>query len=226
MQGKIGIFGDSWGCGEWNEHLHIFLKNKKYTHKNLHKGLEQYLSNSGYRVKNYSIPAGSNLESVEKIKKHYKNFDTIIWIVTEPSRDFMLYNNFLKKKKRIFKKIKKTCFLNQCKEITFKHFRNISKLCKNKIIVVGGLHRINLQKTTFQNSLNWLDLLCGKKLPTYYINDYHPGMVKNKFEQIKVKNIYNFILDHGKKLFNPDGVHPNRIGHYILYKKIENILRK
>jgi len=54
----ILIAGDSWGCGAW----------KNY--KVYHRGLEQYLYDSGYSVVNISCPAGSNENTVERLD-HY-----------------------------------------------------------------------------------------------------------------------------------------------------------
>lgn len=47
----IIICGDSWGCGEW----------KQLTVE--HRGITQYLEDSGHEVINVSVPGGSNLDT-------------------------------------------------------------------------------------------------------------------------------------------------------------------
>ena len=79
---RICIVGDSWGThAGWPTHL-------RRTHVHLQARLEK----AGHRVKNFSIPGGSNGSSIHKATKYYtansaKMPKYVIWFHTESLRD-------------------------------------------------------------------------------------------------------------------------------------------
>lgn len=80
---SILIAGDSWGVGEW-DYLSATV---------LHKGLEQYLSDKGYKVKNISAGGTSNLDNIHRIENYLirnpeNTLSKIIIFQTEWTRDF------------------------------------------------------------------------------------------------------------------------------------------
>ena len=212
----IGIFGDSWGCGEWDHEQDC---------KITHKGIEQYLNELG--VDNYSRPCGSNLEAVQEIIKHNDSYDNIIWIISEPSRDFERYNYFYKEDKEFYYEMKDTDLLGACMKATDRHFEQVSKLCGHKTIVVGGLHKIDITKINgFKHAINWVDLLGGEHLPTYFISPtvYENIITKvNDIEESKRKLFIDFCYKNNN-YFYPDGIHPNRIAHEILFNALKDMI--
>jgi len=79
---NIYIIGDSWGTHTgWPAHLQ-----RTHTH------LEARLQVAGHRVKNFSIPGGSNGSSIHKATQYYTAHPTmtpkyVIWFHTESLRD-------------------------------------------------------------------------------------------------------------------------------------------
>lgn len=68
---KIGIFGDSFCDHEVGEN------SSKWWHQ---------LGNYGHEVQSFGESGASLVYSAEQIEKNYKNFDFLIWAVTEPTR--------------------------------------------------------------------------------------------------------------------------------------------
>jgi len=218
---KIGIFGDSWGSGEWNHDINDY--------RVLHRGVEQYLVDDGYTVENYSIPAGSNHESYLKIKENHQAFDHIIWFTSEPSRDFQNWNYFYNKEKPHLELPNRNHddLDSICKENFQRQLTETQSLCKN-IMFVGGLTGARAQSVV--NFTADVKDLVGYEGEEYYI---HPGcfgedaveIVRKKYpnEVKNQENFFNFII-HNKKWFWPDGIHPNRHLHKLIYDKIKTEL--
>ena len=63
----IGIYGDSWGCGEWGSPSGLY--------HNLHRGLEQYLKDDNYQCINQSHGGGSNYRAIVELEReqYHKN---------------------------------------------------------------------------------------------------------------------------------------------------------
>ena len=78
----VGIFGDSWGCGEWGGR-----HTSNYGIR--HRGLAQYLIESRIKCRQFSVPNGSNYLAIERYEENYKTLDYAIFILTEPFRDFL-----------------------------------------------------------------------------------------------------------------------------------------
>lgn len=77
------VVGDSWGCGEWD---------KDCTH-NPHRGLEQYLTEDGHRVSNFSDKGISNHDIYQRIDTYFRrnanhDIDAVFVFQTEYSRDY------------------------------------------------------------------------------------------------------------------------------------------
>jgi len=220
MSKKILIVGDSWGCGEWDRLGNQYLV--------VHKGLEEFLS-STHEVKNLSIPAGSNIMAVDNIAQYYKEYDTIIWIVSEPSRNFQQFNYYYKNPSTNYIIVDlNQDYLEQCKTALCHDIKKVRDLCGMKTIVIGGLHKVQKEyQHGFKTIVNWLDLLGGSALETYYINDsvyhekYFVGVEHDKNENEKRKKFFNYIFQN-KDFFYPDGIHPNKKSHRILYDYIKD----
>jgi len=211
---RIGIFGDSWGCGVWD--------NINDEYRVSHMGINHYLYRDNFHSINFSRPGSCNNENLENLKRYNQNFDIKIFIVTEPFRDFYYnpqqYNS-------------NNTFENNCKNIVNSQLSEIETLCGESCMVIGGLHKINTDRK-FMYCVNWCELIDSETdWPVYYAD---PGQLGQKLKNndIVLKNLldtqqdqesyeYFFkLLRNSKKYFWPDGRHPNELGHKILYKEI------
>jgi len=216
MNPKIFIFGDSWGKGEWCD----------ITHKILHKGIEDYFVGDGYQVKNFSIPGSSLNNSIQIIGDNVNQIDDsdiILFIQTDPFRNFQSDNNK-------FTEIKTyTSLINLQNEIIETTYQKLNYLNK-KIYCLGGCTKLNLEIIKKYKNLNPLTesiiefLVPELKQPTFWMGDWNYIFAKN----LNVDELELFLNDvvnpntlfNHKNLFYPDGSHPNRIGHKIIYDKI------
>ena len=222
MSKKILIVGDSWGCGEWQIGKG-YQKNHPY-------GLEQLISKE-YSVKNLSVPAGSNIMAINLIEKYHEKYDTIIWIVTEPSRNFEQSTYYQKKIGDFLIIDDKNSILEQSKTTIFNDIQKVKLMCEDKTIVVGGLHKIDQEyHAGFKKVINWVDLLNGLHLKTYYIGSqiykevYFPTNLEVDDDDNKKRQEFNNHMYSTREFFYPDGVHPNKKSYEILYNFIKDYI--
>ena len=213
----IGIYGDSWGCGEWAVTDHTGR------YQNVHRGLEQYLKDDNYECVNHSHGGGSNHRSIMLLEKEQEQeIETAIFILTEPFRDFADVPDRYDEKKPFFV----NCFLTL--EDTITRLKAIQNNNTN-VILVNGLHQVEKQKNLYAH-MSFCELLNPKvQWPIYYA---WPGNINQVFLQDKkIKIDKNSVINElpkdelmHTKLFHPDGKHPNRIAHKILYDAIKEKL--
>jgi hypothetical protein len=236
MKDKVFIFADSWGSGEWKNH------------KINHLGLESFFHDIGYTVMNYSIPGGSNNDSIRKFKSVINdigNNDYIFFITTDATRD-LPYN------KEILTDI---LIQNQTLPLLIdklldSSYNKLNELCSANnlnIYMIGGLSNLDSSMQSYKNLIpivpSWINLLVG------HFDDYKNICDDSKFRilsnpkfTINNINLTRCPLDVADKLiedfhlyqesnslvfreeiFRPDGVHPNKEGHRILF---ETLLKK
>lgn len=221
----IGIYGDSWGCGEWGSPSGLY--------HNVHRGLEQYLKDDNYQCINQSHGGGSNHQAIVGLEReqYHKKVNTAIFILTEPFRDFASVPSRYDENKTFFD----NCI------ITLQDTLERLKAVQNKntnVILVNGLHQVEKQKELHAH-ISFCELLYpGIQWPVYYA---YPGNVNEVFLQhkklkIDKNSVINelpkdmmmqekfFTLMDNNKLFHPDGRHPNREAHKILYNAVKEKL--
>jgi len=225
---KIGIFGDSWGCGVWGHH-HEPESYEIETYGVTHLGIQHYLWKiNGYKVTNFSIPGDNNNSILENLKRYHEDFDIKIFIVTEPFRDFHRRAGLYDSNKT---------FKQNCEQLIDSQLKEIETLCGESCIVVGGCHKIS-KNYNFMHTVNWCELIDSSvDWPVYYAQ---PGHIGEKLKQneiiIKGPKIKEVLLDeeafdrHCKitsdlqdKYFTHCG-HPNIHGHEILYKELQRVI--
>jgi len=235
MRGNIIIIGDSWGAGEWDCNNNV-----------IHNGLAEYIKNDGYNVYNLSLPGSGNsaisyyLESFIKCNQMIK-IDKIFVIQSEYSRDWDIAEQRSKvdsiKELEIYSLMR---FYRKLSEI-------ISTYNASAVYVIGGVAD-SLPEMYFKQIENiflicqsWTNLIINGdnniKTPVYsWYNQYSEDII-NMFKDSSQskKDIVNLLenaeqryklLSLSRKYFWPDGTHPNRIGHQILFdylKKNETI---
>jgi hypothetical protein len=249
--GRIIILGDSWGCGEWPE---IPIKNVTDLSSSVsHKGLQQYFLENGHTVVNLSVGGGSNIATLERLKQHgVDKTDTIFWIQTDPTRDLgqpqceiaellqdchgsiialrkKLLDNCYQQFNQIDTKIYVIGGLQSIDLSCIKKYQNLIPLVVSwPELLVGNLDEYKHIDFAIFSGWNQHWTLKGQ-----LINDC---MNKNNlpFNDVKTKEalvdellligrISDEVMQH--ELFYPDGAHPNRKGHKILFDYIKNKLK-
>lgn len=234
MKPKIFIAGDSWGCGEWAR------TGDRYGI--IHLGLEQYFTDSGYIVINTAQGNSSNSTAVTRLDRaldeKYSVTDIVFFIQTDSIRELRenyheKINDGLCEHKSLEKLRRSLC------SSTYDRLSMVANKFRTKIQLIGGKEDLDLSEIGNFKNLNplvpsWVYLLVGhidkyKELfPQWTASDYsfnHIDLNKLGFD------LYQKIIDemfHSEKcyqmfkedIFYPDGLHPNRRGHEILFEHI------
>lgn len=238
----ILIAGDSWGCGEWNIECSAVL----------HKGLEQYLVDDGYTVINLSKGGISNLDIVNRLTHWFERFDDVsvskIFIFqTEFTRDFkhdVMQQHFNTDDwciesvdelasiwiERFYQRLSELAQEKNCKvyllggvsdTIRFDSMENDYPMCNIACQSVVNL-LVNNDSSVNQPVFSWFlktDTKLIEKLKKF-------TNVEKLIEYINLGIERESVLTEHPELFYPDGRHPNRNGHKILYDflKRENLV--
>lgn len=230
---NILIAGDSWGCGEWD----FRLITKTATEISIsHKGTEQYFLDNGYNVVNLSSGNSSCSDSLEQLSIFFNSSESedivVVWFQTDPLRNLRPYTNF----RNQIKTYNDMLVLNdQILDSTYNLLNQFNK----KIVCIGGCSKLNLE--LINKYPNLIPLI--PSVPEFLIENYTaPELwISDWFysEHFKVdtadinKLVYISKAKENLKrypaLFFPDGEHPNRHGHKLIFEhliKHENIFKR
>jgi hypothetical protein len=211
---KILIGGDSWGNGEWPQETN-------------HRGIWQYFEEDGHEVMIKSVPGESNKNTIPHMCNYITekyNHDYIFWFQSDPLRDLRPYDDFGKTIKNY------QDLLEQSEIILDKNYRELNNRTTSKIYCIGGCSKLNLKLISKYENL----IPIVESLTELIFDDYvHPKLWHSDW--LKVVDIFeletiNLLLDDKRKqdslaevdkyreYFWPDGYHPNRKGHKVLYE--------
>lgn len=210
------IAGDSWGCGEWGS--------DPYEVK--HTGLQHFLEQSGHEVKNISKGGNSNSGTFILLENSLQAEpvpDYIIWFQTDPLRDLRPYDNF----KNIVTIEHMQAISKVRLYLTYKKLNNLGV----KIYCIGGLSKLNIKlMKDYKNLIPMIPSVKELCVPDHcHSNIAFSDWIKfisKEFqdfdELISIKHEFdNFFENPSNKVFFwPDGVHPNRYGHKIIFDKL------
>ena len=217
---NIAIGGDSWGVGEWSMNIS-------------HGGIRQYFEEDGYEINMAAIPGECNNITTSHLKNVVSypliKYDYIFWFQSDPIRDLRPYDDFGKSIKTYEDLIIKS------DELIDKTY-NFLNLIGQKIYCIGGCSKLNLELIKKYNNLYPLIesvtefILPNYKHPKLWYSDWIKVVDKLEMESIdlllKDKLIQDSLADteikEHKEYFWPDGGHPNRKGHRVLYDYIIN----
>lgn len=210
---RVLIAADSWGCGEW----------KVFGREIAHLGLELYLTEYGCTVTNISVPACSNIDSINNIKNKLvdNTYDIIIWFQTDPIRDLRPYEDH-----QAEFALHIDDFLKLQKTLLDRNYNNLNNLGP-KIICMGGCSDIDMSVISKYSNLNpvipsIVEFFDCKSHPLWV-----PGSRWLHDRGITIsESIVDFMMQHDKRWFQgirfgtddnldkkwffPDGHHPNR----------------
>lgn len=241
----ILIIGDSWSQGE-------LVLNKNDTGLSIvHAGTEQYLLDAGHTVINLGITGGSNDQAMQNYLEYKDHADYIFWFQTDPLREVNGTNGdgelFIELLKR-FNSIK-AVFDYLIDDIQNK-INNIA-VDRNQIVhVIGGFSTITPSINKFSNLNNFITNVSAliDPLTNFEIYGYFPQFewFVNIIENCKKHNLvsnsvlsyitqeYIDIMSEHERIFDymfkntqyywPDGRHPNRHAHKIIFNQVEKLL--
>lgn len=223
---NICIVGDSWGCGEWD-------RVPDYGYTVTHLGIEQFLryppeSGAKCLVTNLSVGGSDNLSSLGRLHTalQVQTFDLVLWFISDPLREMAYFDH---ESVETFG-YQQLIDFNDAWLLTT--LQSAEKLGQD-IYCLGGSTK--LQKAMFDQFTKlklYMPSVAEWLCPTYR----HPRLWQSnwlKFVDTKfdLETLDRLIFD--KRLqdslaadkrysdfFMPDGGHPNRHGHHLLYHKI------
>tara|TARA_A100001391_G_scaffold156258_2_gene114130 strand:+ start:3001 stop:3699 length:699 start_codon:yes stop_codon:yes gene_type:complete len=225
----ISIVGDSFGCGEW-------VPDKPGTNKISHLGIQEYLQQRGYVVKNFSTPGDSMDNILHQIVINNIIKETIIVFATDPLRNFVVdnkINQLYVKQNFSIAKLHKVLFLDW-----FRKLSTISRERKCNIILIGGHANLYDTKPIKNISIctkSWLgdilkqpvgDLSAIEPMALEVLMSIKP--IKQDNQKVELIDIITQRSDRLNLLYNnnffPDNGHPNRQAHEKLTQKIINLI--
>jgi hypothetical protein len=238
---KIIITGDSWGCGEWGD------TGGKYTI--LHLGIEQYFTDSGYEVINISKGNNSNIDSLASLTNFLNSnqitaSDIILFIKTDPIRELRPYDTFTDE---IIKNNGINALINKLSSDLYHNIDVLAKKYNTKIYLIGGNSSLIPFINDFKNLTplvsSWVKLMFDnlKIISHDHFADRFIGPSDWTITNISIKSLdkdflhkivnelyeihTNTKLIFKELIFHPDGCHPNRTGHKMLFDYITKELK-
>lgn len=231
---KILINGDSWGCGEWSH-------DRGKSTSPLHTGLEQYIKDCGHQVWNISVGGSSNYQIANRLNlwldRHPDEIlDHILIFQTDPIRDSAML--FLKDFDQI------TCadsLLNIWISRFYSRLSEISQKSNCPIILIGGISD-TLWLTNMEIHYPGVSVAC-QSMVNLILNNTHRvdqpviswydrdsigviTRIKKELSQAEIAKLLKQVdlgMQRQDRVFGspeyfwPDGKHPNRLGHKILF---------
>lgn len=237
----ILMIGDSWSQGE-------LAPSKDGIQPDIvHAGTEQYLLDNGHTVINLGILGGSNSQAMYKYLNYKDHADYIFWFQTDPLRevhdeDGTKFGELLKRFNSI-----KAVFDYLIDDIQ----NNINDIAvsRNQIVhVIGGFSVITPNINKFSNLKNFITNVSALIDPSTNFETYGYFVEFKWFidiieyckkhnlisdyimqEYVDIMSEHVRVFDHmsnNKQYYWPDGVHPNREGHKIIFNQIEKLLNE
>lgn len=220
---RILISGDSWGCGEWNEWA--TANGSEYGIS--HPGLEQYLIDDGFFVVNCSMGNLANKDSIGRLEHQLclGDYDHIIWFQSDPLRDLRPYKNF----NHMFTDYQQ--ILASSNELLNSHYKRLNQLGK-KIICIGGCSKLDPDISNYENLIPLVSSVIELLLPDFtaprvwcsdWVHHINSKINESLLDCLLIeKKIQDQIGE--QPIFQPDGRHPNRKGHRVLFDVVRKFL--
>ena len=221
----IVITGCSWGAGEWTD-LRI-----------THSGLAQYFIDNGFNVANLSQPGNGpfsllqSLNSFLEVNKKVLDIQFVFLLQSDIGRDFKKFSHEYSYRPIIWNED-----LNLDRNITgiyrqfYDHLNSIGQNWEVKIQLIGGLTDLVMDfkhEFKYVNFLvpSWVQLIEPTASPVFLFEQNNiPNFCQDKqqllsYGQSAIERI-NIFRD---SRFFPDGGHPDRNGHKLLYQHLQSL---
>lgn len=217
-RGNILICGDSYGLGEWSFD----------SIKPVHSGLQFYLEEVGYKVKNISMPGGSNIQAVNALSEEKLNdYLYIFWFQTDPLR---CLRNFYKTSQ--FQQINSVSLMHEkSKELLFESYLALDKF-KTPIHCIGGCYPLIEVINKYHNLKSCIRSVVELCYPSLthimWFSDWIDFIPKDfvdldKLVEIKKKHDILY-TEYVYEYFYPYTGHPNRKGHKLIFDTLNQQL--
>jgi hypothetical protein len=208
---KILIGGDSWGLGEWPQETN-------------HRGIWQYFEEDGHEVTIKAVPGESNKTSISHMCNYVNgNYDYVFWFQSDPLRDLRPYDDFGNTIKNY------DDLITQSNILLDKNYKELNDRSDCKIYCIGGCSKLNMELISkYKNLIPFIEsltelILVDYKHPEIWHSDWIDYverldesvidfLLPNKMKQDSLSEV-----DEYREYFWPDGSHPNRYGHKVLY---------
>jgi hypothetical protein len=187
----------------------------------LHTGLQQYFEDAGHIVTNISRAGESINHAICQLSQlTLTDYDHIIWFQTDPLRNLAPYTNF----EYEFRTIDSLLYRQQ--ELLKQSYYELNSLGK-KINCLGGCSKLAVELLGEFNNLHPVINSVPEFLLPHYIHPiiWHSAWHKkinrlfdiDSLDKLVVfKKLQDSLIEE-KELFWPDGGHPNRHGHKIIF---------
>ena len=229
---RIFIGGDSWACGEWPEGPSLHT---------IHKGIEEYFVQDNYQVINTARGGASNQDSISLLfsTAPVTPSDIIIWVQTDPIRNL----SFTELPIRLEQAGSIRQLMQELAIEDYQHLRQLANQYHCQVHCVGGLYSIQQELIADPVSClveSWVRLL----VPDYACNNWANYAILDsnwtidhlELGRFKDQLVVSCCIDEMLELesnrqvfkhpiFFPNGNHPNREGHRILYNYIKERLK-
>ena len=222
----ILIFGDSWGCGEWNPSA---INSSLISHP----GLVQYIRDSGRPAINLSQPGASPNQILSIIETFFQSGCTeylpepvtqMLVFQTEYVRDYYAYKD-------------ENTHYTKLIEKWYSVLSSFSMKYSVKIGVIGGCSDV-LWTDNFEQKFTGVYIACQSfcnllvngqdqiDSPVFFIRP-NDNIISNNFICASIKEMVQILdqtskrwtlLKENPQWFFPDGSHPNRYGHKELFE--------
>jgi hypothetical protein len=221
----ILISGDSWGCGEWGGDI----TNPRFPdreHGISHLGIEQYLIDHGYTVKNIAKAGVGNKVSIDILSTYIKKrYDYIFWFQSDPLRDV----RDIKNKFTDFNELVK--IQQFMLEISYRRLNNFNV----PIYCIGGCSKIDSNLiSAYRNLIPIIPSVTELLIPGYqhpdiwfsypWFKELDSRVSSHTLDKLLEQwNIFDKLKD--SKYFQIEAGHPDREGHLVIFNYLKKVLK-
>jgi hypothetical protein len=226
---NILINGDSWGCGEWSTYEFPNLWLDDYQHGNTHFGLEQFLIDDGYNVKNLSIGGNNNLNIYKKtyieLKYNQKKWNKLIIFQTSSIRSL---GRLVEQNKLAIKNIQDLIQYIKEDQKSFYHALNSLNI---PTAVLGGCMKVDVDiLSQYPNLYSPIPSILEFLIPNfkqprfwgdflYTLNEKNTDLETLNQVVDEINLLWN--LSQKSRYFIKDITHPDRKAHFLIFQKLK-----
>jgi hypothetical protein len=230
---SIALVGDAFGMGEWGHYHNLNKPQNQYWVT--HTGLQHYLEQSGYVVHNYCKGNTSNLRSLKRLLvSDPKDYKYIFFFQTDPINEYMYGDscdppydtNSMSMITSVdqYYAVGRT-LINQC-------YDSYNKLGV-KIHCIGSGYKLIDDIQHYSNLVpivpSFIELLCKNYEHKVWFNNWINYLPENftdhSFLQTLLPSYDNMAqVTDFIKYFKRDYKHPNKLGHKVLFEKLNSKL--
>jgi hypothetical protein len=238
MPKKIALFGDSWGCGEWDT-----PSGSADSLQVVHPGLEQYLAPE-FVIDNFCQGGSSNWDTLKRLQSYHefnlaanRKADFVVVIQTSASRMQRCQDYHVDYSSLFSAHVEFEALCDAVQEIWYIKLDELAKRFDTRIYLVGGMSDVNRPIARLYPRLeilceSWQKLLWDQHQVSTAALQAEPTALELA-KSVGNLRLVTDIIDHYDrtvhaymKLMDQEGMgpadfHPSRQGHKILAQHIK-----